>query len=536
MNNRRAFRPSLIEPLEHRIVLSQAALGTATNFPVPGVNFATVQDQLNAAFNTFRVNYKAAEASYLSVAAGGASTVPGINTLTDLRGAIFQQVSTVAADIQGILSLVPGGLTGLAPALTAQLTGQFNGGLFQDLASIPGNTGPNGGPDVLYAQVSTAEINAAQLAANDLLTAYWSGWVSAKTFAVNASTGAQVPTFNYRSVQDQVNRALDTLRTNYQAAEANFLSEASSGNGSSSLSNLHDATAQQIATLRTSLQSAVSPVPNGARGLVPALGVQVGGAFTGSLGSVLTQIPADTGPDGAPGALYSQVSSDVIDTTQLAANNLLSAYNYGWILGLNASGFGQGFPANGSAGNPIGPAKTGLGRNFTIAVSLAYAQFDSAYTAAIKNSLDAGASGSGTVDVSANQAAFNAKVASALAALNLRTDVIATQSNKVAPTLAESIQQSLTGTAGTSLQAQLAALPIPTDLNGATTATFLANASTLINESYLDTIARLNANALDSSFNFLPYMSNGSFLYGPYGSRVVGFPFTPPALAALSLS
>ena len=102
--------------------------------------------------------------------------------------------------------------------------------------------------------------------------------------------------------------------------------------------------------------------------------------------------------------------------------------------------------------------------------------------------------------------------------------------------LLPSIRQSLIGTGAGSLQSRLAALPIPTDLFGASTVRFLNRANGLIVASYLDTITRLNGAVQNPGFNFAGFSGSASFLNGPFGTQLLTKPFDPTPLGPLFVS
>src|SRR5262249_50837153 len=112
----------------------------------------------------------------------------------------------------------------------------------------------------------------------------------------------------------------------------------------------------------------------------------------------------------------------------------------------------------------------------------AYAEFQSAFGDAVTNTLYANATpdASGQVDLIGNRAAFNAKVAAALGALNQSLAATLGPYSSAANNLVSSIRQALIGTGANSLKNRLAVLPIPTDLFGQSTVQFLNRANGLV--------------------------------------------------------
>lgn len=494
------------------------------------LNFQGVQTSLNQAFAAFRSNYQAAQAEFLSTDPN-ASPAAFTKALDTLHQTTDQLVSQLLASVEAAVTPLPGTLTGLFPSLMAQINGSFSGSLLNELNSIPATTGEKGGPDVLYPRVAAAAIDATQLAANDMLTAYWAGYLG----AYQSHSTAQG--FNYAQVQATINQALNTIRVNYKGAEATFLNSGEPGKPSAAAFDLlKTSTAQQIDQTIVQLKSVLAGVPAVAAGLVPLLTVQISGGFTGSLKTGLSLIPIASGPEGTTGNLFPQVSSDLLDSTQLGANNLLAVFNAGRIRGLNSAGF--------SVSPFVAKAPLfSLAQLFQLdragaAVHQAYAQFQSAYASAITEVLYANATpgGSGPVDLTGNQAAFNARVATALGALNNALAATLGPYASAANHLLPSIRQSLIGTGAGSLQNQLAALAIPTDLFGPTTVRFLNRSNSLIVASYLDTITRLNGTVQNPGFNFAGFTRSASFLNGPFGIQLLSKPFGPAPLGALVVS
>ena len=142
------------------------------------------------------------------------------------------------------MSPLPGALPGLFPAIMIQINGSFSGSLINELNSIPATTGANGGPDVLYPQVAAAAIDATQLAANDMLTTYWAGYLGAY------QSHGTAPGFDYAQVQANINQSLNALRVNYKHAELTFLNSGGSGSPTKptavAFDTLQTNTAQQI--------------------------------------------------------------------------------------------------------------------------------------------------------------------------------------------------------------------------------------------------------------------------------------------------
>ena len=325
-----------------------------------------------------------------------------------------------------------------------QINGSFSGSLVNELNSIPATSGAGGGPDVLYPQVAAAAIDATQLAANDVLTDYWAGYLWAY---LSDGTAAG---FDYAQVQAEINQTLTALRVNYKLAESNFLSSGGSGSSmkpsTAAFDRLQANTAQQIGLTVAQLGSELTGVPGATAGLVPLLTVQVSGAFTGSLGTGLSLIPIASGPGGTIGNLFPLVSTDLLNSTQLAANNLLSVFNAGRISGLTSAGFSvTPFVAKAPVMNLAQLFQlNGVGT----VVQQAYTEFQSAYGSAITNALyaNATAGGSGPVDLTGNQAAFNSQVAAAWGTLDGSLATTLGPYASAANNLLPSIRQALIGT------------------------------------------------------------------------------------------
>lgn len=530
------FRPGGIEGLEERLVLSQGStpptfwdLYQAKSQPT-ALNLQSIQIPFNQAFNGFQNGFNAAEVTFLS-AAKNATPAAVTKALSTFHQKTDQLASQLLASVQSALSPLPGALTGLLPGIMIQINGSFSGSLLNELNTIPATTGQNSGPDVLYPRVAAVAINATQLAANGMLTAYWAGYLNAY------GSHGTAPGFNYAQVQDKINQALTTLRVDYKIAEFDFLNAGSPTKPSpSAFAQLLKNTAKQVTQTLAQLGSALRVVPGAASGLIPLFTAQVNGGGTGSLGFELGQTSIASGPGGTIGTLFPLVSTDLFSSTQLAANNLLSVYNAGRIGGLSSAGFSvTPFATSPPALNFAQLAQiTSAGT----AVQQAYAQFQSAYASAVTGALYAHATpdGSGQVDLSGNQAAFNTKVAAALGALNRSLAATLGPYASAGNNLLPSLRQALTGTGPGSLQNRLAGLAIPTDLFGATTVQMLNRANALIVSSYLDAITRLNGAAQKPGFNFAGFTGSASFLNGPFGSKLLTQPYYPTPLGALLVS
>jgi hypothetical protein len=530
------FRPGGIEGLEERVVLSApptlADLWAAQSQPT-ALDFQSVQNPLNAAFGEFRNDFAGAEVNFLN-AARNATPAAITKALNIFHHTTDQLVSQLLASVEVAVSPLPGALTGLLPAIMIQINGSFSGSLLNELNAIPATTGAKGEPDVLYPQVAAAAVNATQLAANDMLTAYWTGYLDAYL------SHGTAPSFDYAQVQATINQAFTTLQASYKAAEANFLKSGGSATPkkptSTAFATLRVQTALQIDQTLAQLGSKLASVPGAPTGLLTLLTVQTNGGFTGSLGTGLGLTPIASGPSGTIGTLFPLVSTDLFDSTQLAANNLLSVSNSGRIAGLSSAGFSvTPFVATAPVLTiaqlvQLNAAGTGAQQ--------AYMQFQSAFQTAVTTTLyaHATAGASGQVDLSGNQAAFNTRIAAALGALDRSLEAALAPYASATNNLLPSVRQALIGAGAISLQARLAALPTPTDLFGFTTVQFLNRANALIVASYLDTTTRLNGAVANPAFNFAGFTGSASFVNGPFGIQLVSKPFVPAPLGGLSVS
>ena len=137
------------------------------------------------------------------------------------------------------------------------------------------------------------------------------------------------------------------------------------------------------------------------------------------------------------------------------------------------SGFGFQFEGGGDLGGRGGQGGLGgliasLPVKDAQLVRQAFQQFDQTYLKDIQTILLP----SGTTDPSANRAAFDKAVGTALTTLNSSIDT-AIGNLSTAATLEAEIGAELLGTATTSLQSQLAAIPTPTAVTFSTTRTFV---------------------------------------------------------------
>jgi len=537
MRKRRAFRPAA-DYLEDRLVLSQTGISpptavasqvsaaqASTSAQFPPINYNAIGTQVNTAFNNFRTSYQTDQTDFLNTTPNGSGT--GNTTLAQLQAETTQLAGTLASQLQTALTQVPGGLTGLLPLMEVQLSGQFSGSMVTALNSIPATTGTGGTADVLYPQVASNIMDSTQLALNNMLSSYFFAWNNGRTAARAGRAGAAQTLPDITQVAGQVNTNYNNFRTSYQTSETDFLNTTpnGSGTGNTTLAQLQANVATGTNQLNTQLGTALNTVPGATTGLIPFQQLQVNGQFSGALNPALTNIPATTGTGGTAGALYANASSASIDSAQLAANTMISAY----YAGLNAGFTARTFPISHARGNPLTPAHLAIAQGYLSGIETAYTQFQTDYSNAVANTLYANVTPdptTGMVDLTPNQAAFNAQVATALNTLNTSIASTLAPSPLTANTLVPAIQHGLVTNDMTGLQGLLGSLPLPTDMNGPTEASFLANVNNLVNNSFLNTTAMLNGYTLNQGFDFSPFGNYGSFLSGPFGAQLVNFPLT----------
>lgn len=198
------------------------------------LNYMTVQNQLNQAFNTFRSNFSAGQSALLA----GGGTVGGttINTSADLSNFVTTNVTQLVGQVQSALSAVPDASAALTPSVIDEINGPHQGGaLLAVLNAIPYDTAASAGINAAYLNDAVVAVNTTQLAANEMLT------VSANTLlATGAATGSADGTillrdgqsFNFQTVQNQVNQDFGTFSTNFFTEQSGLIS----GSGSMSAS------------------------------------------------------------------------------------------------------------------------------------------------------------------------------------------------------------------------------------------------------------------------------------------------------------
>ncbi len=519
MSKRHAYRPTALDHLEDRVVLSAALASTTVQYQVQTFNYGVVATAVNDAFNSFRTDINSEVNQFLNP---GTSSSPV--TLSDLQAFTTQRVGTLEQQLQSALIQVPGALNGLEPFILNQVKSQFGGDLLSQINGIPGASGSGGTPSTLFSTIVDNITNTTQLAANDLLSVYAWGFAQGENVYGSGSIPAQL---NYASLASQLNQAFDAFRANFNTELNGFLNPGTGG--SITAAQLQANTTQQASVLGQQLQTGLSSYVQAANGLTPFILNLVNSTVGGGLVVTLNNLPTNSGPGGTVDSLYGLAANDVLNSFQLAANDSLSVYNWGLNQGYAFAGnFVVGGNGNvidqSNLSNALSSTQLAIDTQNVAGVKAAYQAFASAYSAAVQNTLDANAQAgaNGTVNLSANQAAFNAQVSTALNALNTTVAGIYGTTAGAGTSFLPAIQQSLTGSYG--LQSQLAGLFLPTDLNGTSNSTFMTASNNLIDQSYLNTVASANLFNLNHNFNFGYYASANGFFNGPYGAAFANYP------------
>jgi len=259
----------------------------------------------------------------LSQAAMVASTPSELNAFTT------QAVNQLIQQLQNNVGQITGSSTTLAPFIAQQLNSSF-GTLLQPLNSIPYDNGASGGVNAQLAVQAGTAINAAQVGANEMLAVFTETLLTS-----GAATGSADGTillrdgqsYNYMTVQNQLNQAFNTFRSNFSAGQSALLAGGGMVGGttintSADLSNFVTANVTQLVA---QVQSTLSAVPDASVALTPSVIDDINGPHEGSaMLAVLNAIPYDTAASAGINAAYFSDAVVAVNTTQLAVNEMLT--------------------------------------------------------------------------------------------------------------------------------------------------------------------------------------------------------------------